>query len=360
MTAEIALQPGQWTAAQAQQWYAQFPFMLGANYMPAHAINQLEMWQAESFDPARIDLELGWAAKIGMNTMRVFLHDLLWVQDAEGFKQRIDTFLDICDRHQIKAMLVLFDSCWDPYPQLGPQRAPAPGIHNSGWVQGPGADALADPGQYPRLKDYVQDIVRHFGQDPRVSIWDVWNEPDNLNEGNYGENNRKVELTGKRDYVLALLPQVFKWVREVAPMQPLTSGLWRGEWAVHENLEPIHKVQVEHSDILSFHNYDAPDIFEARIHSLQKYNRPMLCTEYMARVFGNSFAAILPLAYKYNVGCYNWGFVAGKSQTFIPWDSWRDPYVNGRTPAIWFHDIFHEDGTPYIAEELDVFAHFKG
>ena len=94
---------------------------MGSNYIPVSAINQLEMWQAETFDPAQIDKELGWAEAMGMNTMRVFLHDLLWQQDAAGFRKRIDQFLTIAARHHIRPLLVLFDSCWDPLPQLGPQ-----------------------------------------------------------------------------------------------------------------------------------------------------------------------------------------------------------------------------------------------
>src|SRR6267142_962227 len=88
-------QPKPWTEAAANAWYAKQPWLVGGNYIPATAINELEMWQAESFDPKRIDLELGWAEAIGLNTMRVFLHDLLWKQDEAGFSKRLDTFLAI-------------------------------------------------------------------------------------------------------------------------------------------------------------------------------------------------------------------------------------------------------------------------
>ncbi|HME39225.1 MAG TPA: hypothetical protein VKG63_09715, partial [Steroidobacteraceae bacterium] len=144
-----------WSEQAAQAWYHQQPWIVGSNYIPASAINELEMWQADTFDPQRIDLELGWAESVGMNTMRVFLHDLLWMQDPQGFGQRIDAYLTIAGRHHIKTLFVLFDSVWDPSPHLGPQHAPVPGIHNSGWVQSPGAVTLVDPGEYPRLKAYV-------------------------------------------------------------------------------------------------------------------------------------------------------------------------------------------------------------
>src|SRR5580765_1464171 len=174
-----------WTPAQAKDWYGQQKWLVGSNYIRADAINQLEMWQEASFDPAQIDKELGWAQAMGMTTMRVFLHDALWQQDAPGFKKRIDAFLAISAKHGIKPLLVLFDSCWDPNPQLGPQHPPIPGVHNSGWVQAPGVKILADPTQYPRLERYVKGVVGAFANDQRVLAWDVWNEPDNGNESSY-------------------------------------------------------------------------------------------------------------------------------------------------------------------------------
>src|ERR1043166_9089174 len=220
--------PERWSDKSAAAWFAQQPWLVGSNYNPASAINELEMWQAETFDPKRIDLELGWAESLGLNTMRVFLHDLLWQQDAQGFKKRIEVFLKIASKHHIRPLFVLFDSCWDPNPHLGKQHEPRPGIHNSGWVQSPGAAALEDASQYPRLEAYVKGVVGAFAKDPRVLAWDVWNEPDNTNEGSYSE----LEPKNKVGLVRALLPKVFLWAREAHPRQPLTSGVWKGDWSV--------------------------------------------------------------------------------------------------------------------------------
>jgi hypothetical protein len=203
-------QPTRWTAQKANAWYAQQPFLVGANYLPANAINQLEMFQADTFDPQTIDKEMAMAQSLGMNTMRVFLHDLLWQQDAAGFANRLDQFLSICQRHRIRPMLVLFDSCWDPQPALGKQRDPQPGIHNSGWLQSPGAAALSDVSQYPRLEAYVKGVVARFKNDKRILAWDVWNEPDNGNDNSYGQNHTiKTELPKERKIaiVTGLLPQ---------------------------------------------------------------------------------------------------------------------------------------------------------
>jgi hypothetical protein len=336
-----------WTEKEAADWYAKQPWLVGSNYIPANAINELEMWQADTFDPKRIDLELGWAEKIGLNTMRVFLHDLLWHQDAAGFQKRIDTFLRIAAKHHIKPLFVLFDSCWDPDPRLGKQHAPRPGVHNSGWVQSPGAKALQDPGQYPRLEAYVKGVVGAFAKDDRVLGWDVWNEPDNGNGGSY----KDLEPKDKDELVIALLSRAFTWARAAHPTQPLTSGVWKDDWSVSEKLGLAAKIQIGMSDVISFHSYDKPEIFEKKLLALQQYHRPLICTEYMARGNGSTFQGTLPIAKKYNVGAINWGLVAGKTQTYLPWDSWQHPYTD-REPAVWFHEIFRTNGKPYSPEEV--------
>jgi hypothetical protein len=337
-----------WTQAQAEAWYANQPWLFGSNYNPASAINQLEMFQADTFNPKEIDKELGWAEELGANTARVYLHDLLW-QDSTGFTKRLDQFLDICAKHKIKPILVLFDSCWDPFPKLGKQHEPTPGIHNSGWLQSPGAEALTDVSEYPRLKTYVQGVVRTFAKDPRILMWDVWNEPDNTNDNSYGRNNLKQEPERKRAIITQLLPDVFQWARAVNPSQPLSSGTWifskNRDASNPKNWSPMEKIQYENSDVLTFHHYGDAASFEEVIKQLKTQGRPMICTEFMARGNNSLFQTHLPIAKKYKVGMVNWGFVAGKTQTYLPWDSWQNPYVNGREPKIWFHEILKADGT---------------
>lgn len=343
----VAARP-RWTAAQAADWYKAQPWLVGANYTPASAINQLEMWQAETWDPQRIDRELGWAERIGMNTMRVFLHDQLWQQDPEGFRRRIDAFLTIAARHRVKPLFVLFDSCWDPDPRLRPQHPPIPGVHNSGWVQGPGLPGLRDRRRYPGYKSYVQGVIGAFRDDRRVLGWDVWNEPDNGADQYKGQE-------GKEPLVRALLAQVFEWARAADPSQPITSGVWQhDDWTpAGGRLTPMEKLQLGQSDVISFHDYSWPETFEARVRQLLPYGRPILCTEYMARGNGSTFDGSLPIGKRYNVAMMNWGFVDGRTQTRLPWDSWKKPYVL-EEPTIWFHEVFRSDGTPYRQAETDL------
>ena len=219
----------QWTAEEANRWYKDTPWLVGCNFGPSTAINQLEMWQADSFDPETIDRELQWAQDLGFNSVRVFLHHLLWEQDKAGLLKRMEQFLDIAERHKIGVMFVLFDSVWDPNPKLGKQREPVPHLHNSGWVQSPGAKDLMDKGREKLLEEYVKGVVGHFKDDKRVQVWDVWNEPDNTNGNSYGEGFKKQEPLGKVERSLELLKKSFEWTRAADPSQPVTSGVWTGD-----------------------------------------------------------------------------------------------------------------------------------
>lgn len=349
-----------WTEAEAQAWSRKTPWLVGANYGPASAINQLEMWQADTFDPEQIDKELGWAESLGFNSMRVFLHHLLWEQDSEGFLKRLDQFLEIADRHHIGVMFVLFDSVWDPHPKLGKQRAPRPGVHNSGWVQSPGAADLANPERYALLQAYVKGVVGHFQDDPRVQVWDLWNEPDNMNDNSYGKNNLKQEPENKQELVLTLLPISFEWARAMNPVQPLTSGVWLGgHKADPAKLIPIERVQLQQSDVISFHSYGRlPDV-KVWIENLRKYNRPLLCTEYMARPQGSTFDPILGFLREQKIAAYNWGFVAGKTNTIFAWNTWQKPETQPE-PQVWFHDIFRQDGSPFDPKEVKYIQRVTG
>lgn len=316
-----------WTAEKANEWYEGLPWLVGCNFIPSTAINQLEMWQSDTFDPETISRELGWAAEIGFNIVRVFLHNLLWQSDKEGFKERIKRFLDIADRRQIRTMLVLFDDCWNNDPKVGEQPVPKPGIHNSGWVQSPGTKLVMDSSSWPALEDYVQGVISTFALDERILIWDLYNEP-----GNNGLDEKS----------LSLLQSTMNWAREANPSQPITVGLW------YEN-KSLNDFQLSTSDVITFHNYHPEDDLIKQIKLLKEYGRPVICTEYMARTRGSLFEKSLPIFKREKVGSINWGLVNGKTQTIYPWGS-----PGGSTePESWFHDIFREDGTPYRQEEVD-------
>ena len=339
--------PSRWSADQANTWYQGQSWLVGANYIPSTAINQLEMFGPGTYNPQRIDAELCLAQQIGFNTIRVFLHDLLWAQDRAGFQARLAQFVTIAAGCGIKPLFVLFDSCWNPHPAVGPQTAPWPGVHNSGWVQGPGADRIDDAGYAPMLRDYVTGVIGQFRSDNRVLGWDVWNEPDNP-----AREYRKFERKDKQQVVAALLPQVFDWARSVDPAQPLTSGVWEG------TVSAVRGIQLDNSDVISFHSYAEPADFEAQITELAALGRPVLCTEYLARTKGSTVEDILPIAKRHNVGAYNWGFVAGKTQTYLPWDSWDHPTTT--PPKVWFSDLLQPDGRPYRDSEIQTIRQLAG
>jgi Cellulase (glycosyl hydrolase family 5) len=321
-----------WTKEQANQWYARQPYFFGANFTPSSAINQLEMWQAESFDLPTIRRDLGFAAGIGMNIMRVYLHDLPWEQDSAGFCQRIGQYLDVADSLRIKTMFVLFDDCWAQTFSLGKQPDPRPYTHNSGWVQSPGVRVVNDPQQWGRIQKYTTQLLTTFKDDPRIAAWDLYNEPGN---GTTGDNSAGSTKQGERS--LPLLKAVYDWARNVSGLtQPITSAIW----TAGPEFTALNQFALDNSDIISFHNYGPAQPLAEMIQKLTQHGRPMICSEYMARGAGSTLEHCLPILKKYNVGAINWGLVAGKTQTIYPW-GWN---ASKGEPDILFHDIFWPNG----------------
>ena len=342
-----------WSAERANKWYAEQPWLVGSNFAPSTAVNQLEMWQADTFDLPTIDRELGYAQQLGFTSMRVFLHDIPWKEDREGFLSRIDQFLNVAQKHHIGIMFVIFDSVWNPFPKAGAQPTPKPHVHNSEWVQSPGANILKDPAKQDELKDYVTGLLTRFKNDKRVVIWDLYNEPDNP-----VPQYTKVEIPNKKQAALQLLKKTFAWAREVGPSQPVTSGVWIGNWPDVKKLSAVEKCQLNNSDVITFHNYGKLADVKLCVEHLRRYNRPIICSEYMARPMGSTFDPVLGYFKAQHVGAYNWGFVSGKSQTIYPWDSWDKHYT--AEPKTWFHDILRADGSPFDPKEIKYIKSLTG
>lgn len=316
-----------WSKDAAAAWYAGKGWLHGCDFIPSTAINQLEMWQEPTFDSATIDRELGYAASIGLNCMRVFLHHVAWQEDPAGFKQRMDRYLGIAAGHHISTIFVFFDDCWNATYHEGAQPAPRPGIHNSGWLRDPGELYYDEPALVDTLQTYVKDILASFRHDNRILLWDLYNEPGNSDYGNRS---------------LPLLEKIFQWGQDINPDQPLSAGVW------NDHLDQMNAYQLNHSDVITYHDYEGPAAHQRCIDTLKTYGRPLICTEYMARLRNSTFFNIMPMLKKENIAAINWGLVTGKTNTKYAWDT---PMPDGSEPKIWFHDIFRPDGTPYDPKE---------
>lgn len=320
-----------WTKERAWEWYKTHPYRAGCNFQPSSAINQIEMWQTESWDPETIDRELGWAEELGFNVMRVYLSSVVWKHEPEAFKHHIDEYLTISERHGIKTLFVFFDDCWNPESAIGKQPDPRPGVHNSGWVRDPAVSLRTDTATlFPVLESYVKDIMTTFKDDDRIWMWDLYNEP-----GNNGHNSSS----------LPLLRNVFKWARECEVSQPVTAGIW------NQGFSELNIYLIANSDILTYHNYGDRRDHTTWIVFLCMHDRPMVCTEYMARRNDSRFQNILPLLKEKNIAAINWGFVSGKTNTIF---AWGEPMPDVQEPPLWFHDIFRQDHTPFDSAEVAV------
>lgn len=320
---------GQWSRERAWDWSRGRPWLVGCNYVPSTAVNDVEMWQADTFDAPTIDRELGWARDIGFNSVRVFLNYVVWKADPDGLKERFRRFLEIADKHEISVMPILFDDCnfAGRVAAAGKQPDPILGVHNSQWVSSPPLAMITDREAWPGLERFTKDVVGAFSQDHRVVMWDLYNEPGN---------------SGLGDKSLPLVEAIFAWARAAQPHQPLTIGAW-----ADLNSSMSHRMMAL-SDVVSFHGYDTLPGIQAKLEICRQFGRPVVCTEWLHRQSGNTVETILPFFQLQRVGCYNWGLVYGRTQTYMPWGSKPDDPV----PALWQHDLLHPDGRPYVAAEL--------
>ena len=321
-----------WTPDHAWSWFTNQALPIGFNYVPANSISYTEMWMDYAFDPKLVDRELGLAQKTGFNSLRVVLSCVVWEAEPAAFKQRFEKFLSICDQHGIKVMPCFFDDCvFGPIkdPEFGKQPEVVVGWYANGWTPSPGRQRVRDPKVRPALERYVKDIMGAHRNDSRILCWDLYNEPSNAGTGNDS---------------FALLQDVFRWARQVDPMQPITSGIWAGPSRVTSFLR-------EESDIISFHNYNPAVELRREIVDLKQLGRPLICSEWLNRPRHSEVATCLPVFVQTRVGAFSWGLVNGKTQTDLPWGH----RPGNPAPKVWQHDLFHPDHTPYDSHELELF-----
>ena len=333
-----AQKEGQWSVEKINQWYADVGAIKGFNYLPATAVNDIDMWQESSFDPETIAKELKLAHESGYNSVRVFLHYLVWKEQKKSFKQNIETFLKIAESNKITVMFILFDDCNAPgqAPFIGEQKAPELGHHNSRWVACPGLDVVDDLSQFADYESYLKDIVSTYKDDDRIIAWDLYNEPGNTGVGMRSKG---------------LLLNAFKWAREVNPSQPLTVGAWNLDHLEDE----MSQIMMSHSDFVTFHSYKDIEDLKNRITVCQRFNRPIINTEWLRRQAGNTFELVLPVFKENKIGWYHWGLVQGKTQTWLHWISSADNVKD----APWQHDMFTPDHKPYKPTEIEMVKGFE-
>jgi len=332
------LRARRWPAAKAREWHAATGPLAGCIYLPRRAVNSTAMWQEESFDPETIDEELGWAAAAGYNALRVFLQYVVWEQDPDGFSRRLDRFLDLAARHEMRVMPVLFDdrSMAGTDPRLGRQADPPSGVPDGGWVPSPGHRRVNDRLALPDLARYVKSLLARFGDDPRILAWDLYNQP-----GCSGQQRRS----------FALATAAFHWARETGPSQPLTATASGAADGLGPELE-THLAGF--CDVLSFASHAPPAAVEARIADLRRHGRPILCADWLDRPAGNRFETLLPLFAREGIGAFHSGLVAGRRQLFLAPDS----HFGDLVPRAWPRASLHPNGKPYDPAEMQVLREF--
>lgn len=350
----------QWSKERAWAWYTARPWIRGCNFMSSDCANRIDQWQAygfeERFETAKRELAL--AAETGFNSIRIIPEFFVWEQEHDGFMERFERYIALAHENGISCMIVLGNDCMPPKEEfdkrmhLGEQHVDW-GFHGGrrvsqhGTFGGAGYSVLDTREGADSFCAFARELVEKYKNDERVLMWDVFNEP--------GNSNRK-------SLSLPVLERLFALIREIDPIQPLTVGVW-SETKHPEKLPEIERYGLEHSDIVSFHCYSSYADNVEILHRLKAYGRPIVNTEWLARCIGNTVEEIFPLFFAMGVGCYNWGFVAGKYQTYEPWEGmWdnyaKDPAHNGWDFDKWFHDLYRPSLHPYNPKEIALIRRF--
>ena len=326
--------------------------------MGSDCANRIDQWQEYEFEKklATAEKEFALMETIGYNSIRVIIEFEVWDQQHDGFMKRLDQYLDAAARHGITAMIVLSNECSVRTPEYIPptfgEQFWELGYHGGKnfktWYQH-GSDSryslLDDPEIAPRYYEMVKELITTYKNDKRVLVWNLMNEPGN------GRGNKS----------LVHLKKMFEIGREIAPIQPLTADVWRGMKNNKATTE-IEQFALEQSDVISYHSYASYMDNVIIIQQLKTYNRPIFNTEWLSRPSGNTVQLMLPLFFLENIGCYQWGFVAGKYQTFEPsqgvWNAYEKHGYEGVKHldfTKWQHDLYRPGGRfPYDPEEIEI------
>ena len=353
-----------WTKEEAWKWYEAYPWIRGCNYMSADSANRVDQWQSLGFEERMktTEEEFRLARETGFNSIRVLIEYVVWKEEHDGFLERFDRYLDLAAKYGLSVMVVLAN---DGMPAKGPDyKLPYIGEQTYDWGYHGGRKhsphaVQTEPAPHFYLDDpvtredyfrMVSEIVRLHRTDERIIVWDVYNEA--------GHSNRK-------EISIPNVKRMFELVRAEDPVQPLTACVCPRRDEARE-LPEIEKICLENSDVISYHFYHNFQRHAEILKHLKAYGRPLFCTEWLCRCFHNNVADLFPLFYMEGIACYNWGFVAGKYQTYEPWELVWTNVENGTYDDVhvdftkWFHDLYRPNHRPYDPEEIGIIQKYAG
>ncbi|MBR6007662.1 MAG: cellulase family glycosylhydrolase [Clostridia bacterium] len=349
-----------WTNDQAWEWQKKVGWLRGCNFIGSDCCNRIDMWQSYNNEAhmRTAERELALCRDIGFNTVRLIIEFDVWFQERARFMQILENYISLCARYGQKVMLVLANEA-----QLcrGEEYVPKPlgeQVYALGYHQGrfPLTDEQKALEPYHELErkqtrskylEMVGEIVGRYRADERVVCWNVYNEPG---------------ISIGMERCLPIIRLMFDTVSELDPVQPLCSDVWY--WKDYDNLNPRDALSARLSDVISWHNYQPLDKFVTGYEQLRRLNKPILLTEWLHRIVHQNVRELYPLLYLERINCWCWGFVAGKTQTYEPWDSlWeRFDRENGNTDLdfkLWQHDLFRPSLRPYDPAETETIKRFN-
>ena len=339
---------------------AHWAHIRGVNFFTSSASNATTMWR--HFDPAVADRELGWMEALGFNSIRLWLSETVWREQRGAFLDALGRCLDLCAKHRLSALLVLFDSCGiEPragavemtvaeayqhflkspdvpeaqkkimqarYAQFASGRGrlmrvpvardtPPDIIFWQHWTPNPGLSRLS-PEYWPELDAYAGAVMALAARRPAVIAVDTMNEPATLMDLPPGAS-----YSAARNRVNEFVAHIAERLRSKYPNAEQTIG--------STNLQELRDL-ARYQTVLSIHSYQLGDdlakTLRAALTFAREAGKPILLTECLAntdnwlRSYGDEslstdegqlrhYQRTLPLILNAGLGWYAWAGITG-------------------------------------------------
>jgi len=280
----------------------------GANYVPSYARNSLEIWA--KYDPEVVERELGYAAELGLDGVRTFIHSEPFLERPDDAVGAVKDFTRCCAEKKLAFMPVLLDGC---HIMSGSRLL---------WPGNPPPDKAGEEG-WPELEKYINLILPVLRDSESVAVYDVINEP----------------RVGARPDFDKLTRHFSALVKDLDPDRPVTIGaINRGE--MNSVMDVV--------DVASVHSYMSSDVLlheELRTchRETEAAGKELILSEWGNAVYHIPMAVTdeqqlryyeraLPVVMQSGAGWFLWELMVGNS----PFACCGLLYPNGyKRPAAW-------------------------
>lgn len=344
-----------WTTARAWDWYRQIPWIRGYSGLPSNCVNGIALWQEYGHEAVfrRLEQEFRIAKETGLNAVNVCVEFAVWNAQHDSFLRHLEEYVSLAHQHGLWVMLTLGGdrtTIRREAVSFGKQ-TPESGYYSrmqsreSTWDLVEKEHFLFDDADlFARYAQMVAELAERYGQDPRLLLWNVWDE---------------ISSCCSAGQMLPMIERFFVILRKQGVCQPLTASV---RFPQTEADDAAQRRILAISDVIAFHCRDSYLRAVPLLARLKQYHRPLFCTEWLNRRAGNDVEHLVPLFWLEKIGSFHEGFMQGFLQTY---QQIADSFVGAFSETDFLstrfqHPLYRFNGLPYEPKEIEIFRRFAG